>query len=84
MTFEASPLMINIMLACHVSHDAAANLGDRVWNSEASQVARAWLLSQGLIDPHNRSTERGRVWVEHICSTPPPVQVWVRPPEAAE
>lgn len=80
MQIEASPLTINIMLACHVSPEPEGVVGERVWHSEASKIVRAWLLAEGLISMHGlhyRSTERGEAWVESICTTPLPVQKWV-------
>jgi hypothetical protein len=73
------PFTISIMLACYVSPQ---NIGDHAlgeWNSPAGIKSRRWLQEMGLIDEDNRSTDKGRAWVKHICATSLPISAWVLP-----
>lgn len=74
-----APITIKIMLACHCSAAPELQLGAEQWNSFAGLEARTWLLESGLIDSDNRSTPKGKAWVQFICSTPLPVATWALP-----
>lgn len=74
-----TPLTIEIMLQCYCSPNPTANISERIWNSPAAKETREWLLSERLIDLEDRATDRGRAWVDFICSTPLPEMKWVMP-----
>lgn len=72
------PITISFMLACYASTEPQRYvLGE--WNSPAGILSRRWLQENGLIDDEHHATEKGRVWVKHICSTPLPVSAWILP-----
>lgn len=72
------PITISIMLACYaLVQPQDGMLGE--WGSPAGIQSRRWLRENGLIDEEHRATEKGRVWVKHICSTPLPVSAWILP-----
>ncbi len=76
----ASPLKIQIMLACYVSPNPQSIVVWSTWGSPAAKDIRNQLFDDGLIDEHERPTPRGNAWVEFLCATPLPVQSgWVRP-----
>jgi hypothetical protein len=74
-----APITINFMLACYTSASPPAQLSEGQWNSPSGQEARAWLRDNGLVDNSYNATERGKAWVQFICSTPLPVAVWTLP-----
>ena len=74
-----SPLLIRLMLACHVSAEPAKHMGE-TWGSAVTNDALRWLYDNGLIDADNRSTEKGKAWVGHIVNTPIPIATWSLPP----
>ena len=74
-----APIHIKFMLACHCSGDPENTLGSAHWNSSAGHDTKQWLIENDLIDENNRSTPRGRAWVQFICQTPLPVATWTLP-----
>lgn len=74
-----TPLIIRVMLACHVSSEPDRQFAVEQWGSTACEGARAWLMDNGLIDGELQATERGRAWVHFICAVPLPVAQWVLP-----
>jgi hypothetical protein len=71
-----SPLLIEIMLACHCRPNPAEALGP-TWETETAAEIRSWLIDNDLIDPGTfRSTEKGAAWVKFICETPLPTLKW--------
>ncbi len=79
MKVQLAPIHIKFMIACYTSPEPMAQLSERHWNSTAGVNVREWLLQQGLIDEHNKATERGEAWVEFICKTPLPEKKWILP-----
>jgi hypothetical protein len=77
--WKLAPIYINFMLNCHFSADPRETITADHWDSKAGHEVRVWLRAEGLIDDENRSTERGRAWVEFICQTPLPEAKWVMP-----
>jgi hypothetical protein len=76
----ASPLKIQIMLACHLSSALEQWLPSQILSSPAGLAATHELFDEGLIDEFQMPTDKGRAWVEFICATPLPVRgKWVRP-----
>jgi hypothetical protein len=75
-----APITITFMLACHTSPEPAQRLGVDHWDSPIGREVRQWLIDNDLIDHDNRSTPKGRAWVEFIINTPLPVATWVLPP----
>ena len=73
------PIAIRLMLACHIGTDPASLFGKDEWNSSAMLVWRKKLYEDGLVTENLSTTPRGEAWVNFICSTPLPVQQWVRP-----
>ena len=63
-----SPLTIDIMLLCFYSNSPEDNMLPIRWNSPAAMMVRGWLRDEDLIDDENRATDRGKLWVEAICS----------------
>lgn len=88
-----APIHITFMLACHCSPDPEENLGHAHWNSPAGYSTREWLVNNELLEPIYTDptapgnkytvTDRGRAWVEFICSTPLPVIEWRLPDREA-
>lgn len=80
-----SPLLIEMMLACHCSkYPPAAVSFD--WDSKPAKDALKFLRDNELIQGEKaktgdfyRPTEKGRAWVEGIISTPLPVCQWEIP-----
>jgi len=71
-----SPLLIEIMLACHCRPNPAEALGP-TWGTETAAAIRTWLIDNELIDPGTfRATEKGEAWVKFICDTPLPTLKW--------
>jgi hypothetical protein len=79
MGMRLAPIHINFMLVCYFSAEPEQALGKYHWDSMAGREARLWLHKNELIDSYNRSTERGRAWVDFICETPLPEAKWVMP-----
>ena len=75
-----SPLLIRLMLACHVSPGHPEKHMGETWGSAVTNDALRWLYDNGLIDADNRSTEKGKAWVGHIVNTPIPIATWSLPP----
>lgn len=75
---SVAPIVIDFMLACHVSPNPAAEVGENTWNSQAGISTRHWLRDNNLIDNDERATDRGSAWVSFICETPLPEHRWVR------
>lgn len=69
---EFSPIKINFMLACWASPSPESVIWPGGWESPAGIGTREWLRKEGLIDGNNRATERGKAWVEMICTVPLP------------
>lgn len=74
-----SPLLITIMLACHVSPKPYELVG-APWGSDAGHKFRRLLQEHGLIDANYNSTPKGRAWVQYIINTPLPIATWSMPP----
>ncbi|WP_319519856.1 hypothetical protein [uncultured Martelella sp.] len=77
-----TPLTVNIMLACHVSKDPDDVVGTKVWHSIAAKEERGLLVNEGMLELENGDwivTDRGKVWIERILSTPLPTCVWTFP-----
>lgn len=72
------PIAITFMLTCYFSPEPAIQLGVQ-WNSEAGCKMRNWLMRNNLIDAEYSATERGKAWVDFICSTPLPIVRWALP-----
>lgn len=81
MTHEITvpPLTIQIMLAHYVSPTPSGVVGEHVYKSMAGTETANLLLDAGLIEENGEVTEKGKAWVEMICSTPLPVCKWVKP-----
>ena len=75
----ASPLEIQIMLACYCSTTPEKNVVDLIWNSPAAQSARMGMMRDGLIDATCCATLKGKAWAAAICATPMPIQRWITP-----
>jgi hypothetical protein len=73
-----TPLVIRMMLACYYSADPASECG-ATWDSTEGQSARGYLFNNRLIDETSKATERGEAWVNMVCATPLPKQVWADP-----
>ena len=80
----ASPLDIQIMLACFCTQKPKQHIGSQTWNSDAAKGSRNWLRDNGLIDEGNSATDRGCAWVKFICDTPLPKQEWALPDRKPE
>ena len=73
-----SPFCIKMMIACCVTPEPAEYFGNG-WDSQAGEECRTWLKECDLITDDHQATERGKAWVDFICSTPLPQQVWILP-----
>lgn len=80
---KLAPIYIKFMLACYVGTNPHEQLGERCWNSSAGNDVRDYLQFHGLIDGENRPTDRGKAWVDFICSTPLPEVSWTLPKREA-
>lgn len=78
-----SPVTITTMLHCYVYPTLPNN-----YDTPAVTHAISWLITNGLMIPvlDRKSeiicfevTEKGRVWVQMLCSAPLPKQAWVDP-----
>jgi len=74
-----APITINFMLACYCSREPWVNIGDKQWDSISGQETRNFLFAEGLLTENYEPTERGKVWVNMILSTPLPIMKWVAP-----
>jgi hypothetical protein len=80
-----TPLHIKMLFHYHAVAEPYAMRHPEHANSAAVEEYRNDLLSANLIEPSDNSgsgfttTERGRVYVDAICSVPWPVQKWVMP-----
>lgn len=77
--FRVSPITIEIMIACHVSTDPRTHVGPQRWDAPAEVNAQNFLIEKGLIDDKLESTKRGKAWLEMLCGTPFPVEMWIDP-----
>ena len=74
---DRSPLLIQIMLVCHISAAPRETMGAKVWDSPAAVRARQRLRQEELIYEDGSVTARGRAWVSCIVDTPLPDRCWV-------
>lgn len=72
-----APIVIEFMLACHTTTKPAELIGRQTWDSPSGKTTLEFLRNHELINDNNEATERGRFWIEQICSTPLPVCKWV-------
>jgi hypothetical protein len=82
MTDPLPPMAIVFMIVCHAYGDPEKYLGKDHWNSSAGIHWRSWLLENDLIDAANKSTDRGKAWVDFIRATPLPEKCWKLPERA--
>jgi hypothetical protein len=75
---HVSPLTIKIMLAVYCSPKPEEMVGE-AWFSPAANEVRSWLKVHELIADDLGATDKGKKWVEMICSTPFPVHEWIDP-----
>ena len=83
-----SPLLIRVMLACHtvtVERHRERKLEEWIgeaWGSAYVSEALQWLYDNDLVDANNKSTAKGKAWVDYIVNTPIPIANWILPPRA--
>ena len=84
-----TPFEIDILLHYYVSPDRHRVEID---NPPIWRETRQWFLDNDLLrhreptiksDASYEVTERGKAWIEHVCSLPLPVATWVMPKEQA-
>ena len=67
------PIVIDFLIACHVTPDPEEKLRRQLWNSPAGRETLHFLRANGMIHPEkNTTTKLGREWLRRICSTPMP------------
>lgn len=83
-----TPLQLQFALALYCSSYPIDVLGE-MYDNPAGQEVKLWLVDSGLIEDGSggtkwgQPTEKLRVFIEHLCAQPLPVQVWVMPKETA-
>lgn len=75
-----SPQILYVALVCYWSTDPVEQLIN--FRKEGGPIFRAsmeWLHVREMILADGEMTDKGRAWIEHILSTPLPVQSWTVP-----
>ena len=79
-----TPLHLEFCLAFHWSPEPYRVL-DVTYDSPAGKEIKAWMIAEKLIEDGENDTtwgqptQRLRVFIEHLCAQPLPVQQWVMP-----